>query len=214
MTNMHMRTHFPQASFLVKKEILSPQEPSGSACQIVSSQKASPVLSLPDWHFQAPLTPSPNAIPVLKFSTSQSFLHSNLTSPHPSSMCNELSISQPSSSQAVSGRESAQLIFPKKEISNLETGGIDLPPPGPRSTQVTQLTSCEKKREKNRIAQRKHRERQRSTVVSMQLELEALEADSRQMLNKLRTLSQANQALTFKLRQYEEAYGPLRSLHM
>ena len=50
----------------------------------------------------------------------------------------------------------------------------------------------EKRREKNRVAQRRFRERQKMTVASLQAELEEKDAAAERMLTQIRVLEQTN----------------------
>ncbi len=61
--------------------------------------------------------------------------------------------------------------------------------------------SPEDRREKNRVAQRRFRERQRNTVTTLQAEIEAKEAEATRMAAQMRTLEQTNQ-----VRHYQEKF--------
>ncbi|GAX80133.1 hypothetical protein CEUSTIGMA_g7571.t1 [Chlamydomonas eustigma] len=65
------------------------------------------------------------------------------------------------------------------------------------------------RKEKNRIAQRRFRERQKMTVSSLQGELDAKEAILHRMHAQMRVLEQTNMTLTSRLLEYEKMYGPL-----
>jgi hypothetical protein len=60
----------------------------------------------------------------------------------------------------------------------------------------------EKRREKNRLAQRKFREKQKTLVVQLQSQLDAKEAQLQTAISLIRDL-------TTKLTQYQTRYGPL-----
>lgn len=62
-------------------------------------------------------------------------------------------------------------------------GGID----------VHAASGSDRRREKNRIAQRRFRERQKTTVAMLQTELDGKEVELQRMHTQLRNLEQANQ---------------------
>ncbi len=63
----------------------------------------------------------------------------------------------------------------------------------------------DRRREKNRIAQRRFRERQKTTVAVLQSELDAKEAEMQKVLSHLRVLDQTN-----KVRECVLGVGRLR----
>jgi len=72
-----------------------------------------------------------------------------------------------------------------------------------------ELRPTDSRREKNRIAQRRFRERQKTAVTVLQAELDAKDLQMHNMLIQLRVLEQSNRALSAKVLQYEEVFGPL-----
>lgn len=50
----------------------------------------------------------------------------------------------------------------------------------------------DRRREKNRVAQRRFRERQRSTVASLQIELDEKENENESLMMQMRVLEQTN----------------------
>ena len=56
----------------------------------------------------------------------------------------------------------------------------------------------EKRREKNRVAQRRFRERQKSTVASLQAELEEKDGETERLMAQVRVLEQTNMVRTIQ----------------
>ena len=64
----------------------------------------------------------------------------------------------------------------------------------------------DRRREKNRVAQRRFRERQRSTVASLQIELDEKEHENEHLMMQMRVLEQTNAVST--IGQKNKAYIP------